>query len=197
MNPKNIFLIDGASGCGKSDFVEYVNSMKEKVGFLIKFTTREIRDYEKDNLCNLDLFFCNKQEFEKYNFEYQYEYEKQFYGFSKHELDLLIEKCDNIFIIIRNIPLMRRIKREYNNQNVISVYIHSDLLKIEERLKMQQFNDKQIAFRLSRIETTYKDYVLNSAFFDEVIVNNSNIDYYHLLIDNLIKKYAKNENGIV
>lgn len=189
MNIKNIFLIDGASGTGKSDFVEYINSLNKKCGFLIKSTTRKIRDYEKKNAQNLDLKFYSKLKFDSLKFEYHYEYEKHLYGFYKKELDTLIDKCDNIFLIIRNIPLMRKLKKEYHNHIVIAVYVHSDISKIEERLRQQDCNEEQIKFRVSRIEKTYKDYVLNSGFFDEAIVNNSDKDTYHTLIDNLMKKY--------
>jgi guanylate kinase len=190
MKQKNIFLIDGASGTGKSDFVEYINSLDKKSGFLIKSTTRRIRDYEKKNAQNLDLKFCSQLKFDSLKLEYHYDYEKHKYGFSKKELNELIEKCENIFLIIRNVPIMRKLKKEYIDYNVISVWVYSDISKIEERLRSQDCNDEQIKFRVSRIEKTYKDYVLNSAFFDEVIINNSDKESYHQLIDSLIKKYT-------
>lgn len=190
MDTKNIFLIDGASGTGKSDFVEYIISTYRKSGFLMKSTTREIRDYEKKERRKLDLKFCSKEKFDSLKLEYNYECEKHLYGFSKADLDSLVDKCENVFVIIRSVSLMRKLKREYKNHNVVIVYVHSDLSKIEERLKRQTLSKEQIKFRLSRIEATFKDYVLNSAFFDEVIVNNSDKDSYHKLIDNVIKKHT-------
>ncbi|MBV6472202.1 MAG: Guanylate kinase [Saprospiraceae bacterium] len=190
MKQKNIFLIDGASGTGKSDFVEYINSLNNKSGFVIKSTTRKIRDYEKKNAINLDLKFCTQLKFDSLKLEYHYEYEKHQYGFSKKELNDLIEKCENIFLIIRNVPLMRKLKKEFKEQNVVSVWVYSDISKIKERLREQDCNEEQIKFRVSRIEKTYKDYVLNSAFFDEVVINNSDKEAYHQLIDSLIKKYS-------
>lgn len=190
MRRKNIFLIDGASGTGKSDLVEYIKSSNKKSGFLIKYTTRKIRDYEKINANNLDLNFCSQLKFSSLQLDYHYEYEKHLYGFSKRELNLMIEQCDNIFIIIRNVQLMRKLKKEYKDHKVITVWVYSDISKIEERLRKQDCNEEQIKLRVSRIEKTYKDYVLNSTFFDEIIVNNSNKEAYHQLIDNLILKHS-------
>ena len=85
---------------------------------------------------------------------------------------------------------MRKIKEDYNNYRVITVYIHSDLSKIKERLINRAYNKEQIDFRRSRIEETFRDYVFNSTFFDEIIVNNSNKKMYHVLISNLINKYS-------
>ena len=165
--------------------------MSKTSGFLIKATTREAREYEKKNLKNLDLKFCSKNRFEHLNFEYKYEYEGRFYGFSKKDLDLLLEKYDNVFIIIRSIQVMRKLKRDYKQHSIIVVYVHSDQSKIEERMKKQDLSKDQIKYRLSRIEASYKDYVLNSAFFDEVIVNNSDKRSYYMRIDELIKKYSE------
>lgn len=195
MEKTNIFLVDGASGTGKTDLVEYVNSLKDTC-CLKKATTREIRNYEKENINNIDLKFYTILEFNAFNFQYQYSYKRNKYGICKNELDYVIKDYYNVFIIIRDIPLMRRIKNDYKEYNIITVYIHSDLSKIKDRLKKQNHSSEQIEYRLSRIEDTYKDYVLNSSFFDEVIINNSDINSYHDLIDNLINKYNY-ENRII
>jgi len=44
---KNLYLIDGASGTGKSDLVHYVTDFKNDVKLVQKYTTRAERDYEK------------------------------------------------------------------------------------------------------------------------------------------------------
>ncbi len=190
MKRKNIFLIDGASGTGKTDLVEYVKSINKNSGFVIKSTTRKIRDYEQKNTHNLDLKFCTQLKFDSLKLDYQYEYENYQYGFSKKELNDFIEKYLNVFLIIRNVPLMRKLKEDYKEHNVVTVWVYSDISKIKERLREQDCNEEQIKFRISRIEKTYKDYVMNSSFFDEIIINNSDKDAYHQLIVNLIKKYC-------
>lgn len=188
---KNIFLIDGASGTGKSDLLEYIETIGTKSGFLIKATTRTKRDYEKERGVKLDLDFYSQEEFDALNLDYTYPYEKYFYGFSKSQLDNLIQSYNNIFVIIRSIPIMRMIKKDYSNNNIVTIYVHSDISLITERLQKQNYNKTQIDFRVSRINSTFEDYVLNSSFFDEVIVNNSDQDNYHTLINNLVLKYSQ------
>ncbi len=190
MKRKNIFLVDGASGTGKSDLIEYVDSMAGNCGVLRKLTTRPIRDYEKKNDAKLDLIFISKSEFDSQKLEYQYTSRGYLYGFSKIRLNEMLNKFENVFIIIRNIKLMRRIQYEFGLHKVIKVYVHCDTARIQERLINQGYGKEQILYRLSRIEETYQDYVLNSSFFDEVIVNDSDKMTYHHLIDNLIHKYS-------
>lgn len=45
---KNLFLIDGASGTGKSDPIRYVLDFKSNATVVPKYSTREERDYEKN-----------------------------------------------------------------------------------------------------------------------------------------------------
>lgn len=189
MKTKTLLLVDGASGTGKSDLLEYVKRSNQTSSFLIKATTRQIRDYEKKRKLSLDLRFYSNLDFDSLRLDYQYEYETHRYGFSRHGLNSLIVMYDVVFVIIRNIPLMRRIITDFPKCNVIKVYIHSDLSRIRERLIRQHYNEEEIKYRLSRIEAVYKDYVQNSSFFDEVIVNNSDKRAYHRLIDNLVNKY--------
>jgi len=188
---KILFLIDGASGTGKTDLIEYVESKQINAGILRKMTSRPIREEEKRNKAFLDLEFYSQDEFDSMMLDYTYEYRGYSYGFSKQQLNHFLKLYKYVFIIIRSIALMRKLVEVTKSAKVIKVYIHSDPSKVEQRLTNQGFTNDQINFRLSRIEEIYREYVLNSSFYDEVIVNNSDKGTYHRLIDNLLNKYSQ------
>lgn len=51
---KNLFIIDGLAGTGKSDFLEYIKEAYSGKNFYVnclpKYSTREKRKYNKRNL---------------------------------------------------------------------------------------------------------------------------------------------------
>lgn len=60
---KKLFLIDGAAGTGKTDFIQYVKEKYHNANILSKYTTRPLR--EDDNRENLDLISLSEEEFKK------------------------------------------------------------------------------------------------------------------------------------
>jgi hypothetical protein len=55
---KNLFIIDGASGTGKSDLVNYATEFNIDATLVRKITTRKKRDYENSTFVwKLDLDF--------------------------------------------------------------------------------------------------------------------------------------------
>lgn len=78
---KNLFLVDGASGTGKSDLLNYVVDYKQ-VNVVMKYTTRPQRLYEKEKGWLLDLNFVSLEEFERLKPDYVYKYRRDYwYGF--------------------------------------------------------------------------------------------------------------------
>ncbi len=187
---RNLFLIDGASGTGKSDLVEYARASHRRCGVLVKASTRTLRDYEENEDVALDLSFHSRDEFNSFDFDYKYEYGEQLYGFSREQLNQCLDQFENVFAIIRSVPLMRKLKDEYKNYRVIAVYVRSDHRLIEERMLHQGRTQSEIDFRLTRISATFADYMRNAYFFDEIIENTSDKAAYYTLIDRLIEKYA-------
>ena len=50
---KNLFLIDGASGTGKSDLIKYVSDFNDDISFIKKFSTRKPRRNEENQKLDL------------------------------------------------------------------------------------------------------------------------------------------------
>jgi guanylate kinase len=186
----NLFLIDGVSGTGKSDLIEYVQSTHHHCGVLIKATTRELRPHEKIENVSLDLKFLSTQEFDSHGFDYVYEYYGNHYGFFAVDLNTSLKEYSNVFAIIRNIELISKLKETYKPFNVVAVFIHSDLRLIAKRLRLQGRSQSQIDFRLRRLRKVYGEYIQNSNVFNDIILNNSDKRDFHLLIDNLVLKYS-------
>ena len=82
---KNLFLVDGASGTGKSDLLRWViDNNADDVRYLQKGTTRGQRPQEQnDTGILLDLEFLSKAEFKAKQYDYTYRYGGAEYGFSR------------------------------------------------------------------------------------------------------------------
>lgn len=193
---KNLFIIDGAAGTGKSDLLKYLLREKQKTAIITKVTTREKRIEEEDEDYILDLEF-DKQEFLRLSYSkdfYKYGYGNEQYGFSKTELENKLSSNDNVFIIIRNNDLVKILRKDFPYVRIIFVYIYSDIVEVEKRLKSIGYDSKKIKFRLQRNNTAWNDYVKHSKDYDEILINNSNTTDYEKLIDQLINKYNQSNN---
>ena len=85
---KNLFVVDGASGTGKTELLEYIFSYSSGMEVIPKYTTREQRDYEKVRGYTLDLKFVSSKQFDTKNLYYKYTYGREHYGFSKKKVDI-------------------------------------------------------------------------------------------------------------
>lgn len=134
---KNLFLIDGTSGTGKSDLLQYVTEFSTDVDFVRKYTTRRQRDYEKSEKWLLDLRFVSEKAFGERNLEYEYVYSGFRYGLSRKELELRLATKTNVFVIVRNIEAIQRLVSDYRFINVVPVFVYTDRSKLEDRLRSQ------------------------------------------------------------
>lgn len=197
---KNLFLIDGTSGSGKSDLVHYVVNFRQDVALVPKYTTRDLRDYESRHEHLLDLKFISARDFSKRDLDYVYLYGGQRYGFSKEELKGRLEEFSNVFVIVRNADVVRQLKNEYSYINPVAVFVYTDEDKVKVRLRAEGLDDDQITYRLERTREAFDDYVVNSSIYDEVIINNSDRPTFHRLVDQLLKAYRESpevENDLI
>ena len=193
---KNLFIIDGLGGTGKSDLINYVRKTYEPIGstsILSKYTTRKERKIEKKTNLSLNLEVITKNEFiskklAKNDF-YYYQFNGVEYGFYKHELENLLEEFQNTFLIVRSKNLVDKLSKDFPDINVILVYVYSDKESIIKRLSQEGYSEQDIQYRLSRISASWEDYLLNNNFYREIIINNSSISDFHRMIDFLIEKY--------
>lgn len=186
---RNLFLIDGTSGSGKSDLIEYIIKFRHNVALVPKYTTREARDYEQVHDRLLDLSFVTEDEFANLSLDYTYVYGGERYGFRKQDLTKCLESRANVFVIVRNADVIKTLKEQYSYINVKAVFVYSDQEKVRERLKQEGAQKDQIEFRIRRTKEAFDDYIVNTMLYDHVIINNSDPPTYHRLVDQLLRTY--------
>jgi len=186
---KSLFVIDGASGTGKSDLLHYVNNNKPRVSLVRKYTTRSLRDYEQEKGYQLDLDFVSPEKFDQLGLDYTYPYGEHKYGFRRAELDECLAQSPNTFVIVRSADVIKDLIKDYEFINVVPVYIYTDQEKIRKRLLRQRVSKKHLEFRLSRIRVAFEDYLQHPDVYSQVLINNSTKVDYHRLIDGLLAKY--------
>ena len=199
---KNLFLIDGAAGTGKTDMIEYLREKytgPNNITVIQKYTTRDERPEEINVRPYLDLDFIEKKQFNelklKSNF-YYYEYGREFYGFFRSDIDEFLSTYQNVFIIVRNLETIKQLIIDYPKVCTIPVFIYSDREQTVKRLSKDGYSKETITFRLERQKITWNDYLKHSGIYREIIINNSNRTDFHRLIDNLIAKYSpENESN--
>ena len=190
---KNIFVIDGANGSGKSDLIKYVKekyTTRKFVDIITKYTTRLERPEEEGKV--LDLEFIDAELFnqfiEKDNFLF-YHYGEHRYGFYEEQIYSSLEKYSNVFVIVRNKSVAKEISESFSNTRVVKVFIYSDPDKIKNRLIEEGVDQGAIDYRLRRLNTAWEDYLSHTHKYSEVLINNGSEREYHRLIDYLIEKY--------
>lgn len=187
---KNLFLVDGASGTGKSDLVKLIlERSTEQFAYVTKATTRSRRDYEDSSKFLLDLEFISEEEFEARHLEYRYKYGDKWYGFSRKDLNAKLLTCDNVFVIVRNLEVIRRIMRDYSFIDVIPILIHTEQGQLKTRLKKEGLNDADIKFRLLRSHDVLNDYIQHPDVYRETVLNIFSEDVFQEVIGKIVAKY--------
>lgn len=168
---QRLIIVGGASGAGKSYFLEQV----QKSGNIIpiqKISTREPRLYEKtDNNVFFDVS-GGYQLSEIMECDYHYRYIEDYYGFNRKAIDDIFCKGCNPIIIVKSNDVFAQLKSEYN---AIGIYIVSVLSgkDLERTLKKQGRNDIEISKRMKRIKQDIMEYSENilRPLYDYILIN--------------------------
>ena len=191
---RNLFLIDGASGTGKTDLINYISNYKTSTSYVKKYTTREERQYEKESKEKLDLIHIDEEEFNRNHFEYVYTYGGKRYGFTKKQITDAFQDSDNVFIIVRDVKTIKQLKEDYGYLNVVSFFIYTDKNLITYRLKKDKHSAAEIKFRIDRLGIAYKSYLKNPDLYDDVLVNSGSKEDYEKIIDKIYEKHQNKQN---
>jgi guanylate kinase len=169
---KNLFLIDGAAGTGKSDLVQYVLDYSgDDVGLVRKYSTRDVRDYEQLPGWKLDLDIVDNDEFQALGLDYSYKYGGQRYGFFRKDLVNALKTYSNVFVIVRSAKVIEKLQKEFHFINVVPVYVYTGVEEVMDRLRKLNFTDEEIDFRIKRHRMANEDYMQNPTLYREVILN--------------------------
>jgi guanylate kinase len=186
---KNLFLVDGASSTGKSDLLRWVSSYNSNnVSYVKKGSTRPSQTYEKGE--PLDLELIDEDEFHERNYDYVYKYRGFLYGLHRSHIISEIKNKENVFIIIRNISVVKKLCTDFSFINVIPMFIYTDRSQLEARLNVSKTSDEEVAARLVRADECMRDYCLHPDVYREVIINNSDLNIFYDIVNKLLAKHA-------
>ncbi len=193
---KNLFLIDGAAGTGKTDMLDYLRekySGANNVVIIRKITTRKHRPEEIKRNLHLDLDFVSARNFAettKRQEYYCYRYGGESYGFPRSKLEEALLTNQPVFVIVRDRRTIQQLISDFPQICTIPVFIYTDREETVRRMRNEGYDQSSIEFRLKRSDLAWDDYLRHSDLYKEVIINNSNRTDFHRLIDYLIQKYA-------
>lgn len=205
MQPKNLFLIDGAAGSGKSDLIEFVQHhiVGKRATILNKCTTRNLREEEKRTSKSLDLTFVDDKKFDnlkaKGNF-YCYYYPRKGgarYGFYFKDLKEKLENYDNVFLIVRSASTIKDIIADFPEMNVVPIFIYTVETKIKGRLEKDGYTKEEIEYRLSRSDVAMDDLYTHPTLYDCVIINNSDKATYQRQLKERFDKMSEPKPNIL
>lgn len=204
---RNLFLVDGAAGAGKSDLLAYINRSytPQLANIITKHTTRKMRPWEQN--APADLHVVEPDAFTPYRDRreyFTYTYGKAEYAISRAELQASIAESVHTFLIVRSREAIHVLTNACSHAaRVIPIFIYSDRKYIEERLKRQeqQLRDAgeseiadqfaaNIPQRLERGTELWKDYLREPFLYAHVLINNFEKKDFESLIEKLLDRYA-------
>jgi guanylate kinase len=200
---KKLFLIDGAAGTGKSEFLNYVRERYSNSAKVIrKITTRKQRTDDKVEI--LDLDFATQKAFDARQGEgglYYYYYGRMrsdgrvmaSYGISKKDIDDSISFFEFTCVIVRNLEVINTLVKEYATiARVIRIFVYTDEDKVIQRMREKGADDASIQYRRDRIAETWNDFVEhpNPSRNTRILINNGSKQDYHRLINDLFVTYS-------
>ncbi|MDR0307300.1 MAG: hypothetical protein LBI42_10760 [Chitinispirillales bacterium] len=182
---KKLFIVDGAMRPAKNELVRHLTKLEKNLSgghfsnvcLARKYSTKDggiDQDYEQKE--NLETIIDNdKRQYISYT------YENSTYGLEKKYLDDLIERHENVFLLIGSTELVFELKQKYSKHNfpvkVVTVYVYSDKKTIEDSYKCQESNQPSVPLpeRQKRLEKADNDYENAMAMldqYDETIIYN-------------------------
>ena len=165
-NKNKLFIISGPSGAGEDSVIEGLKKFLP-IERVVTTTTRKKRS---DIFAEDSYYFISKEEFKKgiaenKFFEYAKEYNNQFYGVTKKEIERVI-KCDKIGIWkieYKGVMTIKKLMPE-----IISIFIMTPTIEdIERRLLKRGHDENYIKQRM--IYT--KEWLKHKDIYDYEVVN--------------------------
>ena len=189
-NNKKPLIILGPSGVGKDTIINMLLNKYPKIFYkLVSFTTRKIREGEKEGI---DYFYITKEKFQEKKNENKLigiqEYNDNFYASDKSKLEELMNKGEKIIILNYNIETANKVKVELDF-NCIAILPPSED-ELRNRLKHRGTKPEEME---KRMKNSLKEMKLtNEANYIQFRVVNDEKDICFKKIENHIKKLYPN-----
>ncbi len=187
-NRKNIMVLAGPSGVGKSTLAKFLVDNYKQFLFSVSSTTRKMRDNDVDGV---NYYFLSGKEFKKNidigNFiEYEEVYPGVFYGTLKSEINKII-KSGKYTVLDIDVLGALNIKKIYGD-SVYMVFVKAESVdSLKDRLKKRNSETKdQLETRIDR----FKKELELEKLFDETIINETGkLDYSKEQISNIVNSH--------
>jgi guanylate kinase len=189
-NNKKPLIILGPSGVGKDTIINMLLNKYPKIFYkLVSFTTRKIREGEKEGI---DYFYITKEKFQEKKNENKLigiqEYNDNFYASDKSKLEELMNKGEKIIILNYNIETANKVKDELDF-NCIAILPPSED-ELRNRLKHRGTKPEELEKRMKNSLKEMK--LINEANYIQFRVVNDEKDICFKKIENHIKKLYPN-----
>jgi guanylate kinase len=189
-NNKKPLIILGPSGVGKDTIINmFLKKYPEIFYKLVSFTTRKIREGEKEGI---DYFYITKEKFQEKKNENKLigiqEYNDNFYASDKSKLEELMNKGEKIIILNYNIETANKVKDELDF-NCIAILPPSED-ELRNRLKHRGTKPEEMEKRMKNSLKEMK--LINEANYIQFRVVNDEKDICFKKIENHIKKLYPN-----
>ena len=189
-NNKKPLIILGPSGVGKDTIINMLLKKYPEIFYkLVSFTTRKIREGEKEGI---DYFYITKEKFQEKKNENKLigiqEYNDNFYASDKSKLEELMNKGEKIIILNYNIETASNVKVELDF-NCIAILPPSED-ELRNRLKHRGTKPEEMEKRMKNSLKEMK--LINEANYIQFRVVNDEKDICFKKIENHIKKLYPN-----
>ena len=189
-NNKKPLIILGPSAVGKDIIIKMLLKKYPEIFYkLVSFTTRKIREGEKEGI---DYFYITKEKFQEKKNENKLigiqEYNDNFYASDKSKLDELMNKGEKIIILNYNIETANKVKDELDF-NCIAILPPSED-ELRNRLKNRGTKPEEMEKRMKNSLKEMK--LINEANYIQFRVVNDEKDICFKKIENHIKKLYPN-----
>ena len=184
-----VYIIAGASGCGKKFVLERMKRLRVSICDINKMTDKE--QPKDDELKKKDLDYgYTYDEIKSQCGEFIYQYEENWYGIDVSKIDKALIEGKSPIVIVRDYTTINKLKERY--PLAVLIYIHTALTgnALKDRLKEINIKDDMtVEERLNREKRDYKKMIEErdryKLHFDGYIANNfdSTID---LQIQNIL-----------
>ena len=166
---RHLVVISGPSGCGKDPVVKYLRKVHPEIEVSVSATTRAPRSGEKEGV---DYYYMSRAQFEdkvKNGEILEYaQYDKNFYGTPKSEVDRRIENGITVVLVIE-VEGAGNIRRLYPDCNTIFVRPPS-YEELESRLRGRGTETEESIRRRMARAVEEMEYAVD---YNSVVVNDT------------------------